>query len=110
MEISARQIGEVVLLDVHGEIDLYNAPQLKTAVDQVVAGGQLKVVVNLARCSYLDSTGIGILVHCVSEVARRGGLLKLQSPSASLMQVFQMTRLLSHFDIRESEDDAVSSF
>lgn len=110
MDLSIRERGEVTVVDVHGEIDLYNAPQIKTAVDRITERGKVWILINLSLCSYLDSTGIGILLHCHSDLRKRRGQLKLLSPSESIVKVFQLTRLENHFEIHMSEAEALASF
>lgn len=81
--------------------------------DQVkafAAAGGRRLIVDLSRVSYVDSGGIGSLVEMYLHLMRRGGHLKLLSPSACARRVLQITQLDCVLEIFEEEEAALRSF
>lgn len=110
MEIQRKQVGDVVVLEISGEIDLYNAPTVKEKIREETEKGNINIVVSLDKVSYIDSSGIGVLISSLSNVKKVGGGLKLANVYASVRKVFELTKLTSFFEIYDSVDDAVKSF
>jgi anti-sigma B factor antagonist len=110
MEIYRREVGDVVIFDINGEIDLYNAPEIKEKIKDEMNKNKVNVVINLDRVSYIDSSGIGVLISSLSNLKKIGGALKLINVYASVRKVFELTKLTSFFDIYDNESDALIAF
>lgn len=110
MEISKREVGNVVIFDITGEIDLYNAPEIKEKIKEEMNNGKVYILINLDKVSYIDSSGIGVLISSLSNLKKVGGALKLMNVFASVRKVFELTKLTSFFDIYDSEADALAAF
>lgn len=110
MDISSRAKGELVILDISGEIDLYNAPEIKDIVNKLIEQKKYNVIINLKDVTYIDSSGIGALISSLSNLKKYQGGLKIINVFASVKKVFELTKLTSFFDIYDSEDDAVKAF
>ncbi|MGA2141047.1 MAG: STAS domain-containing protein [Brevinematales bacterium] len=110
MEINRREVGDIVIFDINGEIDLYNAPEIKEKIKDELNKNKVNVVINLDRVSYIDSSGIGVLISSLSNLKKIGGALKLINVYASVRKVFELTKLTSFFDIYDNESDALSAF
>ncbi|HOA06821.1 MAG TPA: STAS domain-containing protein [Spirochaetota bacterium] len=110
MEINRRESADIVVLDISGEIDLYNAPEIKDTINQLIEDQKYNVIINLEKVSYIDSSGIGALISSLSSLKKYQGGLKIINVYASVRKVFELTKLTSFFEIFDSESDAVSSF
>jgi len=110
MDISSRAKGEVVILDISGEIDLYNAPEIKDIVNKLIDQKKYNVIINLKEVTYIDSSGIGALISSLSNLKKYQGGLKIINVFASVKKVFELTKLTSFFEIYDSEDEAVKAF
>lgn len=110
MEITKRETGEIVILDISGEIDLYNAPEIKDTINQLIEEQKYNVIINLEKVSYIDSSGIGALISSLSSLKKYQGGLKIINVYASVRKVFELTKLTSFFEIFDAEADAVKSF
>ncbi len=110
MEISLKENDDVAILTMSGEIDLYNAPQIRDTINDLIAQGKYKVVINLASVSYIDSSGIGALISSLSNLKRHQGGMKIAHVTGSVRKVFELTKLSSFFDIFDSEMQATSAF
>lgn len=110
MEIKIREANEVTIFDVEGEIDLYNAPALKDEIKKKIEEQKYNIIINLARVSYIDSSGIGALISSLSNLKKYQGGLKIINVTGSVRKVFELTKLTSFFEIFDSEEEAVNSF
>jgi anti-sigma B factor antagonist len=111
MEIVERQVGNVVVLDLHGKLVLGERGEaIAQAITKLADSGQGKVLLNLADVPHVDSAGLGEIVRCYTTMSRKGGKLKLLSPTTRLRDMLCTTMLIKVFETYESEDEAVKSF
>jgi anti-sigma B factor antagonist len=110
MDIGERTRDGVTVLDVSGEIDLYNAPEIKNSISKLIEAKKYTVIVNLENVSYIDSSGIGALIYGVSALKKYQGGLRLASVNATVRQVFKYTKLVTFFQIHETEEEALRAF
>jgi anti-sigma B factor antagonist len=111
MEISRRDVGNVVVLDVSGKLTLTDGSgRLKEQVSSLVSQGHKNIVLNLGHLTYMDSAGLGEMVACHSTATKNGGRVKLANTTSKLKDLLTITKLVTVFDTHESEAEAVSSF
>jgi anti-sigma B factor antagonist len=110
MQISTRQSGDATIVDVHGNIDLSNSPEVRKVLLGLLRDkGAPRVVMNLMSVKYIDSSGVASLVEGlkVSRDLRSRFILYGLSPAAR--QVLELTRLIRVFEVYESEADALKA-
>jgi anti-sigma B factor antagonist len=101
--------GAYSVLSVSGEVDVATVPRLREQLHGLVAQGRTKIVVDLERVDFLDSTGLGVLVGALKRVrADEGGVLHLVCTQARIRKVFEVTGLTKVFELFDSVDDAVA--
>ena len=110
MEMTKSDINGVVVLDIDGEIDLYEAPGLKETIEEYIDTGQSQFLIDMDKVGYIDSSGIGALISILSKLKNMGGSLKLCNVAGSVIKVFKLTRLDAFFTIFDSRDEALESF
>jgi len=111
MTIDERNVGPVTILALRGRLVLDDGDALlRQRVDDLVAGGHLKIIADLTALDYVDSAGIGVLIAKYLSVRRKGGDLKLLRLSLRTHHALEITHLLTVFEAFESEEDAVRSF
>lgn len=110
MDITKRTKDDVVILDISGEIDLYNAPEIKDIINSLIEEKKFNVIINLEKVTYIDSSGIGALISSLSNLKKYQGGLKIINVFASVRKVFELTKLTSFFEIYDSEEAAIESF
>jgi anti-sigma B factor antagonist len=111
MKIVERQVGDVVILDLHGKILIGEGDDaLREAVTKLVDSGKTKLLLNLADVPYVDSAGLGEIVRCYTTVSKKGGKLKLLNLTKKIQDLLSITKLLTVFETFEDESEAVKSF
>ncbi len=84
--------------------------ELKTKVSDLLAQGNRKLVIDLSGVNYINSTGIGALVHVYTSYTNAGGKVKLSGMGKSVQNIFVITKLTSVFDTEETKEEAIKSF
>ena len=96
---------------VKGEIVLgEESNAFREKIKELLMAGKKKIVLNVANVSYIDSTGVGVLVACFNSARSHDAALKLANVWSRFREVLQMTRLLTVFDTYDSESAAIQSF
>jgi anti-anti-sigma factor len=99
-----RQNGSVVVR-LAGELDLYNAERIRTALTQAAEGAPDRVVVDLSQVEFIDSTALGVLIEAR---ARLGSGLLLAAPQLETRRALQVSGLDRHLPVRDSVEDALA--
>ena len=111
MEIEERLLENVVIVDLKGKLTLGEGDELlKEKIDNLMQQGHRNLLLNLESVPYIDSAGLGGIVHVYSTVKRKGGTLKLVNLTKRITDLLTITKLLTVFDTFDSEAEAVSSF
>ncbi|HEX4759469.1 MAG TPA: STAS domain-containing protein [Thermoleophilaceae bacterium] len=90
-----------------GEVDALTAPQLGRRLLGLAEDGKTRVVVDLSNVTFLDSTGIGVLVNALRHLRMRKGALVLVCPTERILRPFQITGLVGHLRIFGSREQAL---
>jgi anti-sigma B factor antagonist len=111
LNIKERQAGDVTVLDMDGRITIgEGSVTLRTAIRRLLEEGKKKILLNLAGVGYIDSSGIGELVSSYTAIGKENGQLKLLNLTQKLQDLLAITKLLTVFDVYESEADALNSY
>jgi len=111
LNINERQAGDVTVLDMSGKITIgEGSVNLRAAIRRLLEEGKKRILLNLASVSYIDSSGIGELVSSYTAINKEGGQLKLLNLTQKIKDLLTITKLLTVFDVYESEADALNSF
>ncbi|MGH9372128.1 MAG: STAS domain-containing protein [Vicinamibacterales bacterium] len=111
MTLTERRIGDVTLLELKGRL-VYDEGDvvLRARVNELVAAGRVKIVIDLQNVTAVDSCGVGELVARFVSTRQKGGDVKLLNLSRRSHRVMQISRLLEVFESFDSEAAAVASF
>ncbi len=106
-----RQVGRVAVIDVAGRVTLGDsAKDLGKRIQQAIDSGSLQVLVNLAKVTYIDSSGLGELMGGFSKLSRVGGHLKLTGVAKEVSYLFHVANLDRVLEIFPDEAAALESF
>src|SRR5882724_9634482 len=111
LEITQRDMNGIYLLALKGRLVLgQESSGLLTMIDNFLASGAARIVINLEQVNYVDSAGLGALIEMHRKIRAKGGGLKLCSLGPNLRQALEMARLLPIFETFPTETAAVASF
>ena len=108
VSVTSRQSGDRTVIEVKGEIDVYTAPVLREEISTLVDADHTTIVVDLTQVSFMDSTGLGVLVGALKKVRTLGGDLALVISEEKILKVFRITALTQVFSIHPSLDEALA--
>lgn len=111
MDVSVHTVvhGDTVVVQVAGEIDVYTAASLREKLADLIDADHTDVVVDLTGVTFMDSTGLGVLVGALKKVRGFGGRLQLVIDQEKVIKVFRITALTQVFTIHETLDAALAS-
>jgi len=111
VDIAVRTQSGVKVIKLTGRLNLgESVDRMRQTFDDSLAAGEIRFVVDLGEVSMLDSTGIGLLVRCLTAAKQSGGTLKLLKPSKFAVQTLKMTGLLNLFEVFDDLEAAITSF
>jgi anti-sigma B factor antagonist len=91
-----------------GELDLYNAHEVREALLTCTEEAPDRLVVDLAEVKFIDSTALGVLIEARTRMANRKSFL-LAAPALETRRALEISGLDKHFSVHESLDDALSA-
>ena len=107
MELKIRKNKEVYIIDVSGEMDLYNSYKLKELVMKMIERQIKCTIINLEDVDYIDSSGIGALIYICSTVKKMNLRLFITNIHGSVKKVIELTKLIGYFPITNSLEEAL---
>ena len=110
MEIIQRQIDNIVLISVKGNMSATNIKSFKSFIEQFQKQELTRVVLNLKEVEMIDSSGIGAIVFLLKRLRPAGGDIKIASLNPQIERIFEITKLNRAMEVFSSPDEAVRSF
>ena len=110
LDITDRAVGDVTVLTLKGRILEDADSSLGAVIERLFRENRLKLVLDLRDVTYIDSTGLGLIVAKYVGARRRGGDVRLVSLTARITHLMEITKLAEVFATFGSESDAVDSF
>jgi anti-sigma B factor antagonist len=110
MSFSIKKEGEVVVVDVEGQLIVGNRQELKQKVLDALDGGVRKFVIDFTPTGYIDSSGLGVLVSLSKKIREQGGDLRLAGLNEDLQTLFELTKLNTLFAIATTPEEALAAF
>lgn len=110
MDITTKINGDVAIINLRGRLDLTSANQLKEASREFFLKDNCKLVLNMDKVDFINSSGLGALVSILKEIRNHKGELKISNLADYVKEIFDITQLSSIFDICEDETHALKDF
>jgi anti-sigma B factor antagonist len=111
LDINVRKHADVFVIQLKGDLKIGDAVDaLRQSVDDLLGGGDARLVLNITQVPMIDSSGIGILVRTLTSAKQRGGSVKLVNPSKLALQTLKIVGLLNLFEVFDDEAKAVASY
>jgi len=104
-----RPASDVAVVVLAGEVDLYTAPRFMDVLLQAIDDGAVRVVVDLADVTFIDSTALGVLVSGGKRLHKRSGSLAIGCPDEKIRRILEITGLDTVFGVFASRREAIES-
>jgi anti-sigma B factor antagonist len=106
LDIRTELDGDDCVVSVAGEVDVYTSPVLKERLVEAIENGCHRLVIVLEDVSFIDSSGLGVLVGALRRMKERGDDLRLVCTREQLLKIFRITGLDKVFPIVSSVEEA----
>ena len=111
MQLEEKVVGDVVIVTVNGDIKLGGGDVgLRDKVRSLIQQGHKKLLLDLSGVSYMDSSGLGELVHVYATMKNKGGTLKLVGLTRRINDLLTITKLVTVFESYDTEASGLASF
>jgi anti-sigma B factor antagonist len=100
-------VGTAFVIRLGGELDLYNAAQVRAALADIRAQAPERIVVDLGEVEFIDSTALGVLIETRAKMNNRGGLL-LAAPGLETRRALQISGLDKLFTVHDTVPEALA--
>lgn len=101
-------VGDAYVVRLGGELDLYNADQVRAALGNACNDSPERVVVDLGEVEFIDSTALGVLIEARTMLENRRAFL-LAAPGLETRRALQISGLDRHFAVHETVPDALAA-
>ncbi len=107
LKFHTEQRGNVAVIRIDGDVDLYSSPQLRKEILKLVAGPEARLLVNLDAVTYMDSSGLATLIEGLQHINRNNGRMAVTGLRDAVKEVFELTRLDTVFTIYADPESAM---
>jgi anti-sigma B factor antagonist len=104
--LGVEQQGDACVVKLAGELDLYNAPQVRDALAEASKDPPARIVVDLSEVEFIDSTALGVLIEARARLQNRRAFL-LAAPGLETRRALEISGLDRHFTVHESVSEAL---
>jgi anti-sigma B factor antagonist len=108
ISVSQTTAGDIPIVAVNGEVDVYSAPALKDKITELLESGKNTLIIDLSGVAFLDSTGLGALVEARTAATESGGTLPLVCNQERILKLFTITGLDGVFAIHPTIGEALT--
>lgn len=106
MTIKLKKNDNIYVIELDGELDLYNAYKVKTLYTKMIEKGIHSIILDLENLDYLDSSGLGSIIHIFSDLKKHDGKMSICHLNGSPRDLIQMTRLDKLFLIADTIEES----
>jgi anti-sigma B factor antagonist len=98
---------DAVVIRLCGELDLYNADEVRGALAAAIDGGTGRIIIDMSEVDFVDSTALGVLVEARAKLGEDG--LLLAAPQIETRRTLEVSGLDRHLSVHDSVDGALAS-
>jgi len=111
VKVTIQEVDGVSVVGLNGRIVLgEESGAMREAVKGLIAAGKKKIVLDMSNVTYIDSAGLGLLVASYVSAKTQGTSIKLCALGHKFHEVLQITRLLTIFEVYDTQAAAIASF
>jgi anti-sigma B factor antagonist len=100
---------DLTVVTISGEIDVFTSPRLREELLDIIEGGSPHLVIDLGEVTFLDSTGLGVLVGIYHRLRARDGSMSFVGVNDRVRRVFHVTQLTKIFVLHNSLEEALAA-
>ncbi len=102
--------GDLSVIHLEGYLDAHTAPQFEQTIQDEIAAGRYRIIVDCASLTYISSAGLGVFMSFIEEVREQGGDIKICGLIPKVRQVFDILGFPEIYDLCDNYPEAVHRF
>ncbi len=110
MDIKDKNIDGVTVITLTGSIDAMSAPKITEFIQNQIANGNIKLVVDMHGVDYTSSAGLRVLLGAIKETRTQGGDMRLAAVQPDVLKVLKLSGFINILKMFDDQDAAVASF
>lgn len=110
MNITIRDISDIKVAQLEGELDTITAPEAETALNRLMAQGVKKILLSFENLDFIASSGLRILLATAQRLKGDGGELRVCSLNETVQEVFDISGFSTLLSVFENEKEALDTF
>ena len=100
--------GKILIAEFLGEVDHHGAAKARVDIDETMAGyGSRDIIFDFSKVTFMDSSGIGIILGRYRKLSASGGRVAITGCSAAIRNILNMAGVFSIIDYMDSLDEAI---
>ncbi len=108
MKINVREEKDWKIIDLDGKLNEVSSQALVQEIDTQLNNNNTKIILNLEKLNFVNSSGLGSLISIVKRVAQNNGKVRLTNLQVFISDLFEITKLTNIFDIKATVEDAIN--
>ena len=110
MQITTRDVNDVKVVQIEGELDTGSSPEAQQQLDQLREQGVKKILLDMIKLDFISSAGLRVLLATAQELKQDGGDLRVCSLNESIKEVFDISGFSNLLMVFDNETKALSGF
>ncbi|NOX89803.1 MAG: STAS domain-containing protein [Calditrichaeota bacterium] len=102
--------GEIVVIDIPRRLTSEISGELKRLMKELINQGRYKIIMNLEKTRYMDSSGLGAIVSKIAATRSKNGDIRLAAPQQTIVDLLELTHINQIIKSFSTVDEAVNSF
>lgn len=108
LTINLTEKNSVVIVGLVGNLDTNTAPEAESQINEKLAAGTSKMIINLAEAKYVSSAGLRVFLATAKKMTAAGGAVKLCAPNEVVREILDISGFSTILDVKDTEEQALS--
>ena len=110
MNITQRDVREVKIIDLKGNLDTNTSPDLEKQLSELMDGEIKKILINLEKVDYISSAGLRVFLATAKQLKITSGELRLCNLNETVQEIFDMSGFSTILNVSKTEPEALAGW
>jgi anti-sigma B factor antagonist len=110
LEVITKEINDVIVVDLKGNLDTNTAPDAETRINDYLESGTKKIIINLGQTQYVSSAGLRVFLATAKKLTASGGAFKLCGANEVVQEILDISGFSTILIVKKTEEEALTNF
>lgn len=110
LQVNSKDVEDIHVIYIDGYLDAHTASDFESSIERAVKESKVKIIINLEKCEYISSAGLGVFMGFLEEIREQEGDIKISNASEKVYKVFDLLGFPNIFTIVDTEEEAKEKF